>query len=99
MLAGAVGCTTAASLCDESAPENAAYRVAFLDSFDSELVDTEKWTVTVGNEVGQLRDSYGSADNVYTEDGKLVMQSNREKHDIYDFTSGMQLLQRTNKNL
>jgi hypothetical protein len=35
-----------------------------------------------------VRDSQGTADNVYLEDGHLVLRSQRQKMNGYDFTSG-----------
>ena len=85
---GTLRYSTARSICDESRDSNRGYHVDFFDGFDTEALDTKSWKITVGNEIGQLRDSYGSEDSISITGGKLVIESKREKHGKYDFVSG-----------
>ena len=73
------------SLCDET---DQGWKVDFFDDFLGDSLDKGLWTPTLGNEVGQLRDSWGTLENISLKDGKLVIQSKRENADIYNFTSG-----------
>mmetsp|Transcript_23765 Transcript_23765/g.47286 ORF Transcript_23765/g.47286 Transcript_23765/m.47286 type:complete len:272 (-) Transcript_23765:35-850(-) len=78
----AMATTTSASLCDEDSD----FVVDFFDTFDNDELG-EVWAITEGNELGQLRDTWGTSDNVVVEDGKLELWSRREESHGYSFTS------------
>eukprot|EP00041_Stephanoeca_diplocostata_P022076 m.523222 g.523222 ORF g.523222 m.523222 type:complete len:312 (-) comp21976_c0_seq3:396-1331(-) len=58
------------------------------DEFDGSTLDEKKWQITLGVNGGQLRDAYGTADNVYIEKGNLVLRSKAEKMNGMNWTSG-----------
>lgn len=52
------------SLCDPTSASNADYTTTFSDNFSGDTLDESSWTITEGYEVGQTRDSWGTAANV-----------------------------------
>ena len=73
---------TPASLCEEDSD----FAVDFFDSFARAELG-EDWVITEGNELGQLRDTFGTSDNVVVEDGNLELWTRREDSNGYSFTS------------
>ena len=59
------------------------------DDFSGSSLDLSKWTITLGNNGGQLRNAWGTADNVWVSNGTLVLRSKRESApQHFNFTSG-----------
>ena len=52
------------------------------------VLNKSSWTLDFAGNDSRVRDSQGTADNVYIEDGHLVLRSQRQKLNGYDFTSG-----------
>eukprot|EP00038_Savillea_parva_P008127 m.174938 g.174938 ORF g.174938 m.174938 type:complete len:321 (-) comp13898_c0_seq1:86-1048(-) len=71
------------SFCD-----GAGYSVVWRDEFSGTTLNTSAWTVDLAGNDSRVRDSQGTADNVYVEDGHLVLRSQREAVNGYEFTSG-----------
>ena len=66
--------------------------VVWSDDFDSETIDMDKWTFDVGTGDwgwgnGELENYTARSENVYIEDGKLVIQAKRENYNGNAFTS------------
>ena len=78
--------TTAAnwtSFCDQ-----VGWEQVWADDFDGPLLDNSSWSVDFKGNDSRVRDSLGTRDNVYLEDGALVLRTQRQKAGGYDYTSG-----------
>ena len=71
------------SFCDE-----AGWDMVFADDFNGSALDTKSWTVDLGAGDSRVRNSQGTADNVYLENGALVLRSKAEKAGKWNYTSG-----------
>eukprot|EP00052_Salpingoeca_macrocollata_P012246 m.94801 g.94801 ORF g.94801 m.94801 type:complete len:130 (+) comp18398_c0_seq5:41-430(+) len=76
---GVAAGTAASSFCEES-----GWTTVFDDEFHT--FDESKWTKTLGMNSGQGRDALLTDDNVYVENGNLVLRSQRNA--THGFTSG-----------
>lgn len=69
--------TAGAASAVRAAPrDGAAWQTVWREDFDS--FNASRWTKTLGQNGGQLRDAWGTADNVYVQDGALVLRSQRD---------------------
>eukprot|EP00472_Partenskyella_glossopodia_P011208 CAMPEP_0197518624 /NCGR_PEP_ID=MMETSP1318-20131121/3850_1 /TAXON_ID=552666 /ORGANISM="Partenskyella glossopodia, Strain RCC365" /LENGTH=340 /DNA_ID=CAMNT_0043069115 /DNA_START=23 /DNA_END=1048 /DNA_ORIENTATION=+ len=69
------------------------YRVVFVEEFEGTKLNSSTWSKSLGSAyVSQLRDAYGTEDNVWVENGTLVLRSKREvihaDGKTFNFTSG-----------
>lgn len=71
------------SFCDEE-----GWTMVFADDFSGSALNESSWTVDLGAGDSRVRNSQGTADNVYLEDGALVLRSKREKSGKWNYTSG-----------
>ena len=75
-----------ASFCDPSA---AGWRQAWRDDFDGGALNLSSWTVDRGANDSRVRDSQGTAANVYLDNhGHLVLRAQRQQDGAFNFTSG-----------
>lgn len=65
---------------------SAGWRAEFADEFDAPALDTDKWTVKVGGGNSYCRSATCTAEDVYIEDGALVLRTRRLN--ASSFTSG-----------
>jgi beta-glucanase (GH16 family) len=72
-----------ASFCDE-----AGWAVAWRDEFDGAALDNATWSRDVGHHASTTRESVGTVDNAYVENGSLVLRSQRQAKGRYNFTTG-----------
>eukprot|EP00035_Acanthoeca_spectabilis_P018892 m.406613 g.406613 ORF g.406613 m.406613 type:complete len:269 (+) comp16795_c5_seq18:7935-8741(+) len=71
------------SFCD-----NPGYQVVWRDEFTGPTLNKSSWTTDFQGNDSRVRDSQGTAENVYIEDGHLVLRSQRQAMNGYEFTSG-----------
>jgi beta-glucanase (GH16 family) len=71
------------SFCDEK-----GWTMVFADDFSGSALNESSWTVDLGAGDSRVRNSQGTADNVYLEDGALVLRSKRETSGKWNYTSG-----------
>jgi len=71
-----------AGFCD-NAP---GWKQVFKDDFTT--LDTNSWTIVTGVSSGLGRDAYLTTDNVYIENGHLVLRSQKQTVDNMNYTSG-----------
>lgn len=69
------------SFCDQ-----AGWKEIWSDDFTT--FDDSHWTKTIGISSGHTRDAVGTEDNVYIEDGKLVLRSQKQDKDSAHYTTG-----------
>ena len=62
--------------------------IVFNDEFTGPTLNLSAWTVDLGANNSRVRNSQGTVDNVYLENGALVLRSQREKSGDYSYTSG-----------
>eukprot|EP00656_Telonema_subtile_P051062 TRINITY_DN6781_c0_g1_i1.p1 TRINITY_DN6781_c0_g1~~TRINITY_DN6781_c0_g1_i1.p1 ORF type:complete len:287 (+),score=18.73 TRINITY_DN6781_c0_g1_i1:145-1005(+) len=72
----------ATSFCDAS-----GWSMVWRDEFESSL-DNSSWTVDLAGNDSQVRDSLGTAENVWVANGNLVLRTQRESRGGYQYTSG-----------
>jgi beta-glucanase (GH16 family) len=72
------------SLCDSSD----SWARVWADEFNEKELDTASWTVDLAGGDSRVRDSQGTADNVYLANGSLVLRSQKEVVGSYNFSSG-----------
>jgi len=58
------------------------------DEFDMNSLDNANWSMDLEGGDSMVRDSQGTADNVWVEDGNLVLQTKKETTGEYNYTSG-----------
>lgn len=58
------------------------------DEFEGASLDESSWSIDLQGGDSRVRDSMGTADNVYLENGTLVLRSQRQAAGGYNFTSG-----------
>ena len=75
---------SSASFCDTQGEWTQVWQ----DEFDQATLDNSSWTIDLGAGDSRVRNSQGTSDNVYLEDGKLVLRSQRQKIGNYNLTSG-----------
>lgn len=61
------------SFCAQS-----GWKQIWAEEFSGKSLNTSTWTVDLGGNDSRVRDSQGTADNVYLEDGALVLRSQRQ---------------------
>lgn len=79
--------TVSSSFCDTSP----SWALSWEDDFNEPTLDLTSWTIQVGNagrNIGSCRDALCTAENVYVENGNLVIVSKREEKGGYNFTTG-----------
>ena len=74
---------TAASFCSD--PE---WNQVYADEFNGETLDDKSWTIDLEGGDSRVRESQGTADNVYLENGNLVLRSQKQQLGAYNYTSG-----------
>ena len=52
------------------------------------MLDNATWSVDLASNDSRVRNSQGTAENVYIEDGTLVLRSQRQRVGGYEYTSG-----------
>lgn len=62
--------------------------MVFADDFSGSTLNESIWTIDLGAGDSRVRNSQGTADNVYLEDGALVLRSQREVKGKWNYTSG-----------
>lgn len=82
-VATAVVSAAAGSFCDDQ-----GWSVVWRDEFSGTKLNDSSWTLDFKGNDSRVRDSQGTAANVYVEDGALVLRSQREQINGYRFTSG-----------
>lgn len=82
--AGALAGAAAASFCDPT-PE---WQPVWSDEFDGDTLNASNWKPIVGPDVGSCRTAYCQPENVAVANGTLILTSQREQVDGYNFTSG-----------
>ena len=89
MLCGlAAGLVTAASTSPASFCGHAGWRRDWGDEIDGPSVDTGKWNVEDGTDIGACRTAYCTPDNVHVRNGSLVLTSDRRVLRGRNFTTG-----------
>ena len=73
----------AASFCDATD----GWSLEWADEFDAPAVNESKWTVVVGQNLGACRDAVCDEDDVYVQDGSLVLRSRKLSGDA-NWTTG-----------
>eukprot|EP01121_Diplochlamys_sp_Union-15-3_P002819 TRINITY_DN1266_c0_g1_i3.p1 TRINITY_DN1266_c0_g1~~TRINITY_DN1266_c0_g1_i3.p1 ORF type:complete len:266 (-),score=48.20 TRINITY_DN1266_c0_g1_i3:89-886(-) len=71
-----------ASFCDT----NGSWKQVWKDDFNS--LDTSSWTVQTGQSGGLAREALLTADNVYIENGNLVLRSQKQRINNFNWTTG-----------
>jgi len=71
-----------ASFCDPQGPWKQVWR----DDFKT--LDQSSWGLTLGQSDGEGRDAWLTADNVYIENGVLVIRSQKQSTNGHNYTSG-----------
>ena len=71
------------SFCDDD-----GWAEVWADHFNGTELDTTSWTVDLNAGDSRVRDSQGTADNVYLEDGDLVLRSQEQSAGKWNYTSG-----------
>ena len=66
--------------------EDDYFTKTWADDFDGNTLASH-WVATEGNQVGQLRDTWGTSDNIVVADGQLQLWTRREESHGYNFTS------------
>lgn len=64
------------------------FKTVWRDDFLTPVLDNSSWTTDFRGNDSRVRDSQGTADNVYIENGDLVLRTLRQADGGYDFTSG-----------
>eukprot|EP00730_Choanoeca_flexa_P015414 TRINITY_DN7073_c0_g1_i4.p1 TRINITY_DN7073_c0_g1~~TRINITY_DN7073_c0_g1_i4.p1 ORF type:complete len:163 (+),score=20.54 TRINITY_DN7073_c0_g1_i4:1-489(+) len=77
-----VASARAKSFCEQD-----SYGLIFEDDFEGTQLNTSKWVPTLGYNGGQGREAYLLAQNVYLQEGSLVLRS-MANHYGFNFTSG-----------
>ena len=70
------------SFCDQ-----AGWELVFADDFDGDQLNSTTWSLDLNGGDSRVRNSMGTADNVYLEEGALVLRSKREKQGRYNYVS------------
>jgi len=70
------------SFCDTTG----IWKQVYQEEFNS--LDQNSWTITLGQDSGQGRDAYLTAENVFIQDGKLVLRSQKQIINNFNYTSG-----------
>ena len=83
LLLRAAAAATPASFCDDD-----GWTEVWADHFNGTDLDTSSWTVDLNAGDSRVRDSQGTADNVYLEDGDLVLRSQEQSAGKWNYTSG-----------
>eukprot|EP00045_Choanoeca_perplexa_P007538 m.69249 g.69249 ORF g.69249 m.69249 type:complete len:277 (-) comp14111_c0_seq1:2186-3016(-) len=86
MLVIAVLCTVLASTLGSFCNQD-GYSIVFEDDFEGTMLNTTRWTTTLGFDGGQGRDAYLLNKNAYLEDGNLVLRSMKDDYG-FNYTSG-----------
>jgi len=68
--------------------ETDGFGLVWQDEFDAPVLDKTSWSTDFSGNDSRVRDSLGTADNVYLENGTLVLRSQRQAIGGYQFTSG-----------
>ena len=72
------------SFCDTD-----GFEQVWADEFSGTTLDNSSWTVDLAANDSRVRDSQGTADNVYLDgEGSLVLRSQRQRAGAFNFTSG-----------
>jgi len=71
-----------ASFCDTGG----GWKQVFKDDFNT--LDQNSWTITLGSNSGQGRDAWLTADNVYVQNGNLVLRAQKQVVNGFNYTSG-----------
>jgi len=78
-------CLTEASFCDPSGQ----WRQVFADEFDGTTLDTKKWSIVTGFDIGLSREAYLLPENVYLDGkGSLILATHKNVTEKYNYTSG-----------
>lgn len=72
---------TTKSFCD-------GWKLQFSDEFEAPDLNITSWRVTIGQDRGRTRTANGTADNVYVENGALVLRSRRSSDNSSALTTG-----------
>lgn len=72
-----------ASFCSES-----GWAQVWSDEFSATALDNVSWSLDLNGGDSRVRDSMGTSDNVYIEDGELVIRTQRQTVGKYEYTSG-----------
>jgi beta-glucanase (GH16 family) len=76
------------SLSSTSFCDDAAWTQVWHDEFTAPSLDTTSWDIDLNAGDSRVRDSQGTTDNVYIENGDLVLRSQKQQQGKYNFTSG-----------
>ena len=63
------------------------WRQEWADEFDAPSLNTSTWSIDFGGGDSRVRSSTGTAENVYLENGHLVLRSQRQTLGNYSYTS------------
>ena len=76
---------------EEIVEESVSWELIWSDEFDGAVLDSKKWSYELGNSYngwGNHELQYYKKENVYVEDGKLVIEAKREAEGECEYTSG-----------
>ena len=76
---------------EEIEEDKVSWKLIWSDEFDGTSLDTNKWSYELGNAYngwGNYEAQYYKEENVYVDDGKLVIEAKRESEGDCEYTSG-----------
>ncbi|MHA6483422.1 family 16 glycosylhydrolase [Paenibacillus sp. strain BS8-2] len=73
---------------DAVTPRNTSWELVWSDDFDGDTVDTEKWNIVDAPSNVNQELQYFAPDDVYVEDGSLVLRTQSRNYGGRSFTSG-----------
>lgn len=64
------------------------FQIVFADEFESEHLNETIWSVDLSGGDSRVRQAQGTKENVYVENGSLVLRTERQKIGGYNYSSG-----------
>jgi len=83
-----LACIVAEGLASNSFCDQDGWNMIWQDEFDAIFLNASTWTVDTGSNNSKVRNSTGTLENVYLEDGNLVLRTQKERRGDYFYTSG-----------
>ena len=88
VLLGAAAATDTAPPSFKSFCAGTGWAQVWADEFSGAVLNASAWSIDLGAGDSQVRDSQGTAENVYLEGSHLVLRSQRQKSGNWNYTSG-----------